>query len=71
MDSTGFRAWRSRLGYTQAQAARELGISARMVKRYEAGVNTARRDDAGEPADVIIPRAIALACAALEAGLKA
>lgn len=58
-----FRLWRKELGLTQAQAAFVLGISRSSVELYEAG----RRRDNGR--DVLIPRSIALACAALINGL--
>ena len=51
-----FKAWRDAQGFTQHQAAEELGISISAVANYEHGV---RRGD-GEPA--IIPRAIEKAC---------
>lgn len=70
MTAGQFRAWRDRLGLTQAAAAAQLGITSRMVKMYEAGRHPSRRDDAGELLPVAIPRAIALACAAIEGGLS-
>lgn len=37
MNATEFRAWRTRLGWTQAIVADKLGVSVRAVKHYEAG----------------------------------
>lgn len=57
-----FRAWRGRLGLTQAAAARELDVAVLTVKLYEKGYNAQRGTQ------VAIPRAIMLACTALEIG---
>lgn len=67
MTAAEFRAWRARLGLTQARAAMELGISLSTVKAYEQG-HIRKRDSDGEFIEAPIPRAIALACAALEIG---
>jgi len=50
------RAWRECMGYTQQQAAQALGVSLRTVKAWEAGFAAP-------------PAFLALACAALAAGL--
>jgi len=50
------RAWRECMGYTQQQAAAALGVSLRTVKSWEAGFAAP-------------PAFLALACAALAAGL--
>lgn len=78
MTPQGYAAWRARMAtrlglktYSHAAAARDLGISLPMSKLYEKGANNARRDCQGAPLAVTIPRAVALACAALEAGLAA
>lgn len=63
MDATGFRAWRLAMGHSQRAAAEALGLSRVSIENYERG---ARRED-GRP--VLIPRTVALACAALRAGL--
>lgn len=63
MDAHDFKAWRKRLGYTLDGAAEALGMSRSAIINYEAGV----RRDSGEP--VVIPKVVALACAAVEAGL--
>ncbi|WP_243360041.1 helix-turn-helix domain-containing protein [Fundidesulfovibrio terrae] len=48
-----FKAWRKRLGLTQAATAKELGITRRAVIYYEQGAR-------------IIPKVVMLACKALE-----
>ncbi len=58
MTPTDFRAWRKRLGLTQAQAAAALDIAARTIRHYERG----RRSGAA----VAIPRVVALATRTLE-----
>lgn len=50
-----FTAWRKKLEWTQATAARELGLSLASMTLYERG----RRSDGDE---VFIPRSIELAC---------
>jgi transcriptional regulator with XRE-family HTH domain len=49
-------AWRERLGFNRAEAARKLGLSRNTYCAYEAGINR-------------IPLYIALACAAVAYGL--
>jgi transcriptional regulator with XRE-family HTH domain len=61
MTPAAFRAWRRRLGLTQAEAAAALGLGRRLVQYYELGVR------AGRPAPV--PRTVRLACAALALGI--
>lgn len=70
MTPKSFKAWRGRMAkqrgkFSQADAARELGKTVDMIKRYE-------RPPAeyGEAPPHPVPRDTALACAALEAGLK-
>lgn len=53
-----FKAWRKRLGLTQGQAAEALGLSLRAIQYYERGERE-------------ITKTVALACAAVEAGLEA
>ncbi len=53
------KAWRQSLGYTQPQAAQQLGISESWYKQLEGGH---RRDDSRP---VIISRTVAKACAGL------
>lgn len=65
-----FRAWRAALGLTQRQAAAKLGLSVSMVKNYESGHLRRRDAHTGELIEVEIPRTVALACAAIAAGLK-
>ena len=66
MTPEDFRAWRGRMAplrggkYSQADAARDLGMTVDMIKRYERPITRN-----GSP----VPRYIALACAALEARL--
>lgn len=69
MTSADFRAWRAAMGFSQAQAAAALGVNLYTVKNYDAGATRARDAD-GERIAIEIPRTIALACAALAAGLK-
>lgn len=57
MTAADFKEWRARLGLSQLAAARVLGMSKDTTPRYEKGT-------------VKIPRNVALACAALAAGLK-
>lgn len=59
-----FKSWRTEMKLTQDQAAEALGISKATIGNYDNGV---RREDGRA---VVIPKAIALACAALTAGLR-
>jgi transcriptional regulator with XRE-family HTH domain len=59
-----FRQWRDTLGLTQSEAAKALGIGLSTLQLYERG----RRFDDNRPVE--IPRTVAMACAALEAGLE-
>lgn len=64
-----FRAWRRAQGLSLSEAAKALGVTRRMIMLYDKG----EKPDAGAPdgiAEITIPRAIALACAAIAAGLK-
>jgi transcriptional regulator with XRE-family HTH domain len=54
-----FRDWRVTMGFTQHEAAEELGVSKSTIELYESG----RRRDTKEP--VVIPKMVELACAAL------
>lgn len=63
MTPAEFRVWRTGMGFSQTAAAAALGISKSSVELYELG----HRKDDGRP--VIIPRTVALACAAIAAGL--
>jgi DNA-binding transcriptional regulator YiaG len=56
MTPADMRAWRSAMDYTQPQAAQALGVSLRTVKSWESGFAAP-------------PAFLALACAALAAGL--
>lgn len=61
----GVRAWRERLGLTQVEAAKALGVSRDHYISYERGTLTGRRADR----TVSAPRSLRLAMAAVEAGL--
>lgn len=51
------RAWRQRLGLTQTDAGKALGLTLRAIQHYEGGTR-------------VIPRAVELACWALEHGAE-
>lgn len=53
MEANEFKEWRDKRGWTQVQAAEQLGISRASLIRYEHG-------------DYPIPRTVMLACKALE-----
>lgn len=57
MTPVDFKNWRKALAMTQQAAADELGVTKRTVQLYEAG-------------DLVVTRTVALACAALSAGLR-
>lgn len=57
MTPADLRAWRAAMFLTQQQAAEALGVSLRTVKSWEAGFAAP-------------PAFLALACAALAAGLR-
>lgn len=59
MTPAQFKAWRKSRGLSQQAAADALGISKSSVELYERGT---RRED-GRP--VVIPKTVALACAAV------
>ncbi|KZL18161.1 hypothetical protein PsAD37_03916 [Pseudovibrio sp. Ad37] len=66
MTPESFKAWRKANGFRSRRAAAEaLGISEGSVLNYETGH---RREDPTRL--VVIPRHIALACAAISAGLE-
>ncbi len=64
MTHEDFKNWRKKMGLTQQQAADVLGLSKATIENYDKGV---RRED-GRP--VVIPRVVALACAAIEHKLE-
>jgi len=64
MTPDDFKAWRKAMGWNQTEAAEALGLSLGTIGNYERG---SRRED-GRPAPV--PRTVALACAAVAAGLR-
>lgn len=57
MNGVLLRAWRRRTGRTQEEAARDLGLSRRMLAYYEGGEHE-------------VPRSVLLAARALERGLE-
>jgi len=59
-----FKAWRQKMNLTQIQAAQVLGLYRNTIVNYERGT---RLENGNE---IKIPRTVALACAAIEAGLK-
>lgn len=61
-DQTAIAAWRTRMGWTQRQAAAALGMSLSGYQAQERGASFR-----GTPREA--SRALLLACAALEAGL--
>jgi transcriptional regulator with XRE-family HTH domain len=66
MTPEDFKAWRKAMGFRSQQAAADaLGMSKSAIVNYELGT----RRDGGKPVE--IPRVVALACAALDAGLDA
>lgn len=64
MDGPELKSWRVRRGWSRPEAAAALGVSVSTLVNYEAGV----RRDTGDP--VIVPRYIALACAAIDRGVE-
>ena len=57
MTADEFKTWRKSLAMTQQEAGAAIGITKRSVQLYEAGTQP-------------VSRTIALACAAVAAGLK-
>ena len=55
MTPDDLRAWQAHMGMTQLEAAEAIGVSLATYKRYLTGD---------------VPRTVALACAAIKAGLK-
>jgi len=64
MTPENFKHWRKKNGLTQQQAADALGLIRLTVTNYERGTRL------GSGSEIKIPRTVALACAAIEAGLK-
>ncbi len=62
MSPAQFKAWRKSLGLKQKDAAEKLGLKKRIIQYYETG----RR----EGQKVEIPKAVRLACYALQAGVE-
>jgi len=65
MTGPAMKAWRKRLGFSRKGAAEALGISESQIIDYETGMK--RGTDRPAP----IPKTIALACAAISAGIAA
>lgn len=63
MTPAELRAWQSRMGYTYDTAAQALGVSRSTYAEWVAG----RSRTTGKP--ITISRLVALACAALAAGI--
>ncbi|WP_068318932.1 helix-turn-helix domain-containing protein [Polycladidibacter hongkongensis] len=65
MTPESFKNWRKESGFkSRTQAAEALGVSPETIRLYETGT---RRDDPSRKVE--IPLHIALACAAITAGL--
>lgn len=64
-----FRAWRTSQGLTMEDAAKALGLGRATIQLYERGKRF-ETDDQGDAAEVEIPRHVALACAAIAAGIE-
>lgn len=62
MTPAQFKTWRKSLGLKQKDAAEKLGLKKRMIQYYETG----RR----EGHKVEIPKAVRLACYALQSGVE-
>ena len=62
MSPAQFKAWRKSLGLKQKEAAEKLGLKKRMIQYYETGRREGHR--------VEIPKAIRLACFALQSGIE-
>jgi DNA-binding XRE family transcriptional regulator len=65
MTSEDFREWRARMRLTQFEAAQCLGLSRATIQSYERGSRQGPQGE--EPAE--IPKAVRLACAALQLGI--
>ena len=61
MSSEQFKEWRQRHNLKQKDAAVLLGLKKRMIQYYEKGERDGK--------DVVIPRAVRLACYALSQGI--
>lgn len=59
-------SWRKSLGMSRKRAAEALGMSESQIVDYEAGFKRGTPDHRPQP----IPRHIALACAAITAGIE-
>lgn len=63
MSGPEMRDWRKRLKFSRKAAAEALGISESQIIDYEAGLKR------GTDRPAVIPKHIALACAAISAGI--
>lgn len=59
MERDDLKRWRQAMGFSQSEAAAELGVHVSTIENYERGT---RRED-NRP--VAIPHAVALACSAI------
>lgn len=66
MTPAEFKAWRKSMKLTQAQAAQALGLGKSAIEQYDTGKRRSTGETIAE-----VPRAVALACAALAHGLDA
>jgi transcriptional regulator with XRE-family HTH domain len=71
MTGNDLRTLRAALGLSQEALAEKIGITKRQLIRYEAGMRHDVTDQDGAPRPVRIPRYIALAAAAIKAGIAA
>ncbi len=61
MSAEAFKNWRRKLGLSQKEAAKALGLKLRIIQYYEKG----ERDGKA----IVIPRSVRLACQALITGI--
>ncbi|SFU23291.1 helix-turn-helix transcriptional regulator [Mesorhizobium sp. YR577] len=59
MTADDFKEWRRAMGFSREEAAYALGLSKPTIENYESG----RRRGSNRP--VVIPKPVALACAAI------
>ena len=64
--SMALRDWREEMGFSQRKAADALGLALKNYQYLEWGEN---RSTKGDPRPVVMSKRVALACAAIKAGL--